>query len=102
MTRKIGYRIMVFMSRQMIACDEASFLVSLREDHGLGIKQWWQLNFHLFTCRLCRRYARQIKELDQSMDQYNEICGQETCLHHLSNDASDKLQHALESELNSK
>ena len=47
MIKKMGYKIMVFMSKRMIACDEASFLISYRHDQKLGIKRWWQLKMHL-------------------------------------------------------
>ena len=101
MAKKIGYSIAVFMSKRMIACDEASFLVSFKSDHQLGIRKWWQLNFHLLTCHLCRKYAHQIDELNHSVEQYKDVCCEETTTHQLSNEASSKLQHVLESEINS-
>ncbi len=98
----MGERIMTFLSKRMIACDEAGFLVSYRSDRRLSIKQWWQLKFHMLTCHLCRKYAHQIEELNESMGQYSKICSDEIGQHHLTVDASTKLQHALEAELNSK
>ena len=53
------------MSRRMIACDEASFLISYQQDNRLGFKRWMQLKMHLLTCHLCRKYASQINELNQ-------------------------------------
>lgn len=102
MMRKIGHNMMVFMSKRMIACDEASFLVSYRSEHRLGFKQWWQLKMHLLTCHLCRKYAHQIKEMNLSIDKYRESCSHDTCSHHLSDEASSKIQHALDSELDAK
>lgn len=93
---------MVFMSKHMIACDEASFLVSYKIDHRLGLKKWWQLKMHLLTCHLCRKYAIQIGELNRSLDQYRESCTHDTCSHHLSDKASSKMQQALHREFHAK
>ena len=102
MEGKMGHRIMAYMSKLMIACDEASFLVSYKNDQKLGFKRWWQLKIHLLSCRICRRYAHQIDQLNESVDQYREICNQETCTHHLSEESNAKIQIAVESELNAK
>ncbi len=102
MARKLGYRLIVFMSKQMIACDEASFLISYKSEHRLGFKKWMQLKMHLLSCHLCRKYARQIEQLNNSLDQYRESCIHDTCSHHLSDASSDRIQHVLESELHGK
>lgn len=95
-------RMMEFMSKRMIACDEASFLISYRSDHRLGFFRWWQLKFHLLTCHLCRKYARQIVELNHSMEIYKEQCTHESCTHHLSPEAGTRIGHKFEKELNAK
>lgn len=100
MKRKIGYRLMVFMTRHMIACDEASFLVSYRSDNRLGLVNWMRLKMHLLSCHLCRKYAHQIVELNQSVAQYREVVHSEACFHHLPDKANDKIQHAVENQLN--
>ncbi len=100
MTKKMGYSLMVFMSKHMIACDEASFLISYQSEHRLGLKKWWILKMHLLSCHLCRKYAHQIEELNHSVEKYRESSGHELCAHLLSSEASARLQHALESELN--
>ena len=100
MAKGPGYRMMVFMSKRMIACDEASFLISLREDRKLNFRKWWQLKMHLLTCHLCRKYERQIVELDHSMEVYREGCSHESCSHQLSSDASSQIAQAVKGELN--
>ena len=65
MMKKMGNRMMVFMSKRMIACDEASFLISYKHDNRLGFKKWWQLKMHLLSCHLCRKYAHQIEQLNR-------------------------------------
>ena len=79
---------MVFMSKRMIACDEASFLISYKQDAQLGFKKWWQLKMHLLTCHLCRKYAHQIEQLNHSVEQYRHSCSNGTCSHHLSEEAT--------------
>lgn len=93
---------MVFMSRQMIACDEASFLISMREDRKLGFMERWQLRMHLLTCHLCRKYARQIGEIRSSMEQYREGCKHKSCSHQLSPEAGIRINKELDREQNAK
>jgi hypothetical protein len=102
MTKGTGYRMMVFMSKRMIACDEASFLISLREDRKLNFRRWWQLKMHLLTCHLCRKYAKQIGELNYSMEVYRDGSTHESCTHHLSSDAGSRIDKELSRELNAK
>ena len=93
---------MVFMSKRMIACDEAGFLISYRSDRRLGFLRWWKLNLHLLTCHLCRKYAHQIGELNQSIEVYRDQCSQESCEHHLSPEAVTRIGQAINREPNAK
>lgn len=100
MKKKMGHGIMVFMSKRMIACDEASFLLSYKQDARLGFKRWLQLKMHLLTCHLCRKYARQIEQLNHSVEQYRHSRCNGICSHHLSEEATVKIQHAIDSKIN--
>ena len=102
MAKGPGYRMMVYMSKRMIACDEASFLISLREDRKLDFRRWWQLKMHLLSCHLCRKYAHQIGELEHSMEVYRDACSHESCTHHLSPEAGSRIDKELSRELNAK
>ena len=93
---------MEYMSKRMIACDEASFLISYRSDQRLGFFRWWQLKIHLLSCHLCRKYARQIGQLNRSVEIYKQQCTHESCAHHLSAEAGKRIVHTLEKELNAK
>lgn len=61
-------RLLMFLHKRMISCDQASYLVSLRYDHRLGLRQHWQLRMHLIACHLCRKYAHQILELQSALE----------------------------------
>jgi hypothetical protein len=100
MTKGPGYRMMVFMSKRMIACDEASFLISLREDRKLNFRRWWQLKIHLLTCHLCRKYEKQIGELEYSLEVYRDGCSHESCTHHLPSEACSRMNKELSREQN--
>lgn len=102
MTNRAGHRVLVFLSKRMIACDEAGYLISLREDHSLGFRRWWQLKMHLLTCHLCRKYARQIGQLNHSMEVYRDGCCQESCGHHLSPEAGSRMNKVVSRELHAK
>jgi hypothetical protein len=102
MMKRMRHSIMVFMSKRMIACDEASFLISYQKDHRLGLAKWMRLKMHLLSCHLCRKYAIQVEQLDKTVSEYRVSTLHEPCYHHLSNEACDKMQHAVEEGLNAK
>jgi phenylalanine-4-hydroxylase len=100
MLKQMKYGLMVFMSRRMIACDEASFLISYRHDNRLGFRRQIQLKMHLLTCHLCRKYARQIEQLNLALERYREGCSSPACQHHLDEEAGLKIQEVVSRELN--
>ena len=99
---KMKYKMMVFMSKRMIACDEAGFLISYQHDNRLGFRKWWQLKIHLFTCHLCRKYDSQISQLNKAVDHYREGCSTGTCQHHLPESVGIRIQHEVNEGLNAK
>ena len=102
MFRSMMYKMMVFMSKHMMACDEASFLISYRCDKKLGFKRWMQLKLHLLSCHLCMKYASQIEELNTSIDHYREQCSSESCHHHLPEDCRSEMELVVSRELKAK
>lgn len=42
------------------SCKQAARLQSLAQDHPLGLGQRLGLSIHLFLCKWCRRYGKQI------------------------------------------
>ena len=99
MSKGPGYKMMVFMSKRMIACDEAGYLISLSQDKKLDLKKWWQLKMHLLTCHLCRKYSKQISQLGVVIEQYNHNCKDESCQHSLEEHSRIKIQGVLDKEL---
>jgi len=102
MLKRLRHHVLVFMSRRMIACDEAGFLISYKQEEHLGFYKWMQLKMHLLTCHLCRKYAIQIKQLDHKVAEYGVISSHEDCQHHLSDEACTKIQQTVNRELNVK
>jgi hypothetical protein len=92
--------VMVFMSKHMMACDEASFLVSYNKDNRLGLANWMRLKMHLISCHLCRKYEAQIDELDSAVSEYRISAHNEPCHHHLSEKACNEMKQALEAGMN--
>ena len=102
MANRPVHKMKVFMSKRMIACDEASFLISLREDHKLNFWKWWKLKMHLLSCHLCRKYSRQIGEISRTMEVYRDGCTHESCSHQLSPEAGSRIDKELSRKLNAK
>ena len=88
-------RLMMYLHRRMIACDEASYLVSLRHDHRLRPLQWWQLKIHMMTCHLCRKYARQVGHLHAAVETYRKSACNGHCIHHLPKEKAGRMQILL-------
>jgi hypothetical protein len=93
---------MEFMSKRMIACDEASYLISLRQDQPIGCRKQMQLRMHLLTCHLCRKYFRHVKQLEQLVDQYREATGTKTPVFQLPDDKSQEIRRAIDEASNVK
>lgn len=86
----------------MIACDEASYLISLRQDHPIGCRKQLQLRIHLLSCHLCRKYFHQIKQMDQLLDTYRDINSSRIPSYHLPEDKSKAIRQAIDGELDVK
>ena len=55
----------------MLSCKEATQLVSEGLDRELPFWPRMSLRFHVFMCRACSRYSRQIQALDEAVsDRY--------------------------------
>lgn len=90
------------MSKKMIACDEAGYLISLRQDRSLGMKRWMQLQMHLITCHLCRKYARQISQINRLTGKYRDTPDQEETRLHLPGDKIESMKRSIDDHLNVK
>lgn len=93
--RKKGlkYRMLVWMSKKMIACDEATYLISKQKDDKLSFSEWWKLKMHLLTCKVCRKYEKDIEALDGYFKNYNSHL---TCSHHkLSDEGKSKIKDSI-------
>ena len=60
---KLNTLIMEGMSKMMLNCDESTHLVSKSQHTKLSFKERMHLKFHLFTCRLCQQYNKQINNI---------------------------------------
>lgn len=44
-------------------CKDVTQLASEAQEHGLSFRQRWGLRLHLWVCRSCRRFVRQLRFL---------------------------------------
>jgi hypothetical protein len=98
MMKNFRQGMMEWMSKRMIACDEASFLVSYSYDNKLGFGKRMRLKMHLLSCHLCRKYASQIHQLQHALEKYREGCTGDICHHHLSDHATERMEEAVTRE----
>ncbi|MFC2080061.1 hypothetical protein ACFLRQ_01160 [Bacteroidota bacterium] len=98
MTDNKTNRVMTFMSRNMMACDEAGYLISKSYDSRLTLKKRIGLKIHLMTCHLCRKYEKQLKQLNRLVKGYKENIHDE-CHHHLDEKRKDSMSNCISKEL---
>lgn len=91
---------MVFMSKRMLSCDEAAFLMSRSYEDKLSFKEKFNLRIHIITCYLCRRYEKQLAQLNRIIHQYKEGCGRYECQHHLEPEVKEQMAIHVNKELN--
>ena len=51
----------------MLTCKDASHLISESQERPLGFRERWSLRMHLWLCRNCRRFERQMALLRQAL-----------------------------------
>ncbi len=101
MAGKMKHKLMVFMSKGMISCDEASFLISRSYDDKLTFRQKFKLKMHLLSCYLCRRYEKQLAQLNDAVINYKGSCEHTHCEHTLTKEAKVKISQHVNKELKS-
>ncbi|MEK6797903.1 MAG: zf-HC2 domain-containing protein [Planctomycetota bacterium] len=55
-----------------LSCDESTRLVSESLDHPLPASERFAIRLHAMICRSCRRYARQIRLLRETMIRHDQ------------------------------
>jgi len=96
------FNMKVFMSKRMIACDEAAYLLSRKEEERLGFGRWMKLKMHLVSCHLCRKYARQLEQISRLMERYRKSTENECCLYHLDPSAGKAMTEEVKRAMNVK
>jgi hypothetical protein len=54
----------------MISCQEASRLLSQRQERPLGFFELFRLRAHLALCTMCKRFSRQLDLMREAMHRY--------------------------------
>ncbi len=99
MMKKMKYKMMAFMSKHMLSCEEAAFLISRSYEDKLSFKQRFNLKVHLLSCYLCRRYEKQLAELNIAVMEYKHDCDHVGCQHTMPHEAKVKVTQIVNKEL---
>ena len=83
------------MTKMMLSCEEATFLISKKQHQKLTFKENLQLKMHLFSCYLCRRYEKEIAVLTQSFSKMKSDAEAEPPRIKLSEAQKQKLDETL-------
>ncbi len=84
----------------MRSCRETARLLSKSMEEPLSIWTRMSLRFHLMMCVLCRRYAKQIRALEQMARGLSDRAERDdaAAIEGLSPDAKKRLRSALDAE----
>jgi len=100
MLGKMKHNMMVFMSKRMLSCDEASFLMSKKYEEKITFKERFRLKMHLLSCYLCRRYEKQLAQLNSVVVDFRNDCQHQGCQHSMPTEAKIKTIQLVNKELN--
>lgn len=81
----------------MLSCRQVSYLASKRLDQSLSWQEKLQFKFHVAICGQCRRYAVEVKLLQQKVKQ--SIVLLLTSSEGLSSEAKQRIQKQLDNAL---
>jgi len=56
----------------MLTCRQTTQLLSEKQDRKLGLKEKWQVQFHISYCQHCRRFGQQMKTLSLISKEYTK------------------------------
>jgi hypothetical protein len=86
----------------MLSCKETARLLSESMERPLPFRRRLGLRLHLMMCYLCRRYARQVRAIDQVVRRLSAKTGENgedpAGLGELSPEARDRVKTALREE----
>lgn len=79
----------------MLTCKDASHLVSQKQDRPLSFRERWGLRIHLWMCRNCQRFERQITLIRRLLRQSDQSAATEAANQELSAEARERISRAL-------
>jgi hypothetical protein len=79
-----------------MSCDQASRLLSDGQDQPLCLTERTALRLHLYICRACRRYRRQLRILRDLIDRWRKKCSRDDFgSDELSDEQRNRIRKAL-------
>ncbi len=88
------------MTRVMLSCDEATFLVTKQEFEKLPCMKRMQLRLHLFSCKLCRNFQEQSQFISEQIRILSNIDTVDSD-RRLNEEQKNKLSKVIEEQVNS-
>jgi len=81
----------------MLSCQDVTDLASKSLDAPLTRRQRWGMRLHLLFCRMCRRYARNLRFIEQALKRARDgKLESSSAYRKLSEQARARIQRALQ------
>ena len=87
----------------MLNCKQVAELLSRRLDGPLNFSERVSLQFHLFICKLCKRYGKQLLFLENILKHCREQAEEfeDSRIESLSSEKREEMKQAIDRELGS-
>lgn len=80
----------------MMSCSDVSELVSKSMGERLVRRERWAVKMHLMLCKMCRRYAAQLRFLQKITGRHEACAVEEKCNVKLSAHARQRIQREID------
>ncbi len=79
----------------MISCHEATFLISKKQEDKLSFSEQMKLSLHLMYCKYCNRFAKQTKQITDSIKKMNRKMNKNSVKIKLTEEQKKRIREAI-------
>ena len=82
----------------MISCYDATYLISKKQEEKLSLTEQMKLSLHLMYCKYCNRFAKQTKQITDSIKKMNKKMKDSSIKIKLTEEQKKRIADAMKSK----
>ena len=82
----------------MISCYDATYLISKKQEEKLSLTEQMKLSLHLMYCKYCNRFAKQTKQITDSIKKMNKKMKDNSVKIKLTEEQKKRIADAMKSK----